>query len=97
MAVTHGEHLFWMIAYVKDAPLLHRAPVQSTEEPYKASPKALHVRLPRGKALVLGYWHKTGYDMETAMVRAMRGNLDKKYVEGREYGEGDSGEVFPRS
>jgi hypothetical protein len=49
-------------------PLAYRVRHQEVEPPYRASPRALVVRIPRRRALVFGWWRKTGFDETDAFT-----------------------------
>lgn len=74
------------------------APSQELEEPFRTS-NSLVVKVWKDRVLVLGCWRRTGYDIDTGLTRALRGDLDDKTNTGYRYHPGgeklpdDSGEI----
>jgi hypothetical protein len=70
MADTHdiGSTFWHLIRVRKGTPLHHRARTQETDEPYRYAESHV-IRLPRGRALVLGRWKS---DEQIDEVEALR-------------------------
>ena len=49
-------------------PLVYRTRHQEIDPPYRASPRALVVRVLRRRALVFGWWRRTGLDEDGAFA-----------------------------
>jgi hypothetical protein len=97
MAVTHECTLFWQMLPQKATRIFSLAPSHELEEPFRTS-KSLVVKVWKDKVLVLGCWRKTGYDIDTGLAKALRGDLNDKTNTGYRYhpGErlpGDSSEI----
>jgi hypothetical protein len=52
-------------------PLVYRQRCQDMDPPYRADPRALVVRIPRRRALVLGWWRETGFEDEVQALESI--------------------------
>lgn len=64
-------------------PLAYRVRHQEVEPPFRASPRALVVRLPFRHALVIGWWCKTGLDEEGALAAIGIGGPEHSWARSR--------------
>jgi hypothetical protein len=85
MADTHdiGSTFWHLIRVRKGTPLHHRAHTQETDEPYRYAESHV-VRLPRGRALVLGRWKS---DEQIDEVEALRRAVHLRSTDGRVKGD----------
>lgn len=64
--------LFWSTVRLTDnAPILHRAPMQETDEPFRNS-WPLVIRVWRGRGLIIGWWEDTGLEEDEALRKAIQ-------------------------
>lgn len=67
-----GRFFFYFSGIQPDAPRVHTATTVMVEPPYHRG-HSLVIRLPFGQGLVLGFWKRSGWDEEQALLEAVSG------------------------
>jgi len=72
-----GRAFFHWIYLSKDAPIIHSAPTQELDAPFRNSPRSVVIRLwPYRYGFVLGWWHRSGFSESEALRRGIGARVE---------------------
>jgi hypothetical protein len=86
MAETHGVgRFFWHpLRLLPETPWFHTSPTQETDAPFRRSTSLIIHLMPSGWGIALGWWRKTGFTEDEALLAATLGHETEPWWENDE-------------